>query len=163
MKYVILFMCCFYLCISSNAFSNKTGNFSIDFPIKPTTGKIKHPQAGIYLITFSCYKDSILYGLIYIDYPKQVIKSENIVKNSIKGYLLSSNATVIKKENYSLDNLNGVEITYKIKVNGNSLLGIRRFLLVYNRMFTYYAVAIDKEDTERELRKFLDSFKILKK
>lgn len=136
-------------------FFSKDGNFKINFPVEPTSNTVQHPlQKTIMFHSFTCEKDNHLYGVVYNDYPSG---QKDILNDSLKGYLLDSGAEVMSQKEIMCQSQKGLEIKYRINSQNGVLFGVRRFLLIGNRMFTYYCLGLRNKNTNR-MDEFVNSF-----
>ena len=153
-------------------FKPENGNCSLIMPGEPTKQeKIVNTALGELKLTIFMFQpdegtdDNVLYGLSYSEYPAEYINSDSsapliktffdnardgAIKN-IQGKLLTE--TIIKYKQYP-----GREQIVEIK-DGIAILKFRHYL-VKNRVYTMQVITLAKDNFNKSINKFLDSFKL---
>ena len=163
-KKILQLLLTLILCNSTFAYISSSNNFSISFPKYPEKNKFTFMGMEYSTYTYVNQSEKKHYGLICHEYPPNVVgnNEKEIYIGAIKGYIQSMPGITLKsKKIFNYKGNSGIEIEYNIMYNNQVLFGIRRFLLVQNKMYSYYGTGVQNKSLDPKIRRFLDSFKVL--
>lgn len=143
-------------------FTSETGRFSARFPAKPTEQKrTANTPAG--LITAYLYvapTPDMLFLVGYVDYPEATVKelgAEAILAEDRDTFVKTTQGKLTSDRKITLDGNPGRE--FKVEAGDKTQFLIREYL-VQNRVYQVLSRAADL--SRPEIKKFQDSFKVLK-
>ncbi|WP_188467121.1 hypothetical protein [Bizionia arctica] len=155
----------------SGEFYSESGNFIIDFPIKPTLRVIDN-QIGMDKYKIYNYQavagQQMIYMAEYIDFPEYIIESwdKDQAYNQILKTLEAKYGGVFdltKKEPTEQNNLNGIYFEFSLNPNANVPKGMKggikgKVFFVGNRSYqlTYFG------EEQELIENYLNSFRLLK-
>lgn len=155
----------------SGEYASKSGNFIIDFPMKPTLRVIDN-QIGMDEYKIYNYQavagQQMIYMAEYIDFPKYIIESwdkeqlyEQILKTLEAKY--GGVFKLTKKEPTEQYSLKGIYFEYSLNPNANVPRGVKggikgKIFFVGNRSYQLTYLGEEQELIE----KYLNSFRLIK-
>lgn len=149
--------------LDESLFTSHAGMFRIAFPGEPQVRQMRHPSLGHDFHVHTCETDNAVYGVVYHDYPPETVKGgrEAILLAEKKAYLRSIRGQAIRESSVTVGGWDGVEIEYETAQVGRTVRGRRRFIMVGNRMYTFYCAGLKETITPDRIADFLDSFELL--
>lgn len=150
--------------MEGGTYTSREGNFQISFPTAPKIYSYPVPDLETTYYEFICQDDNVLMGISYNDIPSRMIKNNKteIVKALIEKCLSTTGGKITDNNQFQIQEYDGTEIKYKVnRSDGSVMNGIRRFVLIGNRVFSYYALGFEGENKDSEINEFVDSFKYI--
>jgi len=157
---------------SWTVFSYPEGKFKIEFPNAPATEKrVINSVAGeltMNIILYDASKEknnNLIYMVNYTDYPDSLVNSDqkerlkDFFRNSIDGAVNNVHGKLLSESVVASGNFPGREI--RIDFNNGTAVITARIFLVKNRMYMIEVITETKNDFNKSINHFLDSFSLL--
>lgn len=151
----------------------KSSEFSITFPDKPDSSQKEIPtEYGDLLLNMFMYDDSkfihaenFAYVLAYSDYPDSLTNYQdadflkNFFRKSIDGAVTNVHGKKLSEEKIKLGKYQGREVRVNFK-EGAAIITVRIYL-IKNRMYMLQVITDTKNDFNKSIDKFFNSFKLI--
>ena len=172
-KYIFLFVFTLSTCISFGQdwkqFTSEEFNFSADFPTPPekTVQSVPTAVGDIDMNMFMSTNTStsnLIYSIISSSYPLEAFKdatdeyNNTVLDGAVNGAVTNVNGELVFDNKVTFQGYPGR--SFKIKITGNFLY-INAYL-VKNTMMICQVICSTKNDKNDDIKRFFDSFKILK-
>ncbi|GEM_PF-2186854 len=157
----------------SGEYASESGNFIIDFPIKPRLQVIDN-QMGTDKCKIYNYQavagQQMIYMAEYIDFPEYIMKSESWTKEQAYNQILKTLEAkyrgvfkLTKQEPTKQHNLEGIYFEYSLNPNANVPRGVKggikgKIFFVGNRSYQLTYLGEEQELID----KYLNSFRLIK-
>ena len=147
----------------------KDESFTVLMPATPTESvQSKETPVGtlsLHVSLADLKTEAYLVG--YSDYPDNFMSlpAETVLDGAEQGAIHESGSTLVSKKRITLDGYPGIELEIKPPAGGPKGVGVAysRMYWVAPRLYIAFAGGMDTGATRLTIKKFLDSFKILKK
>lgn len=151
---------------TKNSFQSANGKFSINFPAPPAgpESSIEQNKAGLMQIfTYSLsLSDAAGYFAFYKDYHSGVItdsNTETMLKKEADNFMKNIGSSVAKSSSERLDGNKG--LSFSGTLNDTIAINMRAFF-VGRRYYQFGTIASNSEISEKDSKKFINSFEIIK-
>ena len=143
-------------------FKSEAGRFSVLFPDKPMEQKQTSDTSGgkIDIFLFLVVKPTTVYLVGYGDYPEATLKQSSpaaMLEADRDGFVKAVSGKVTSEKKITFEGNPGLEFTVE---SPNQTYFLVREYMVKNRL--YQVVTRGSDPKKPELKKFQDSFKLLK-
>ena len=154
---------------------SKENKFSIEFPRKPEESdrkiqtEIGELNMNILMYEVGKFKDeNSVYGLIYSDYPDSLVNSDfkdeyidEFFENAIKGTVNNLKGQIIEEKRVLLSTYPGREVKISF-MEGQGIMKLHVYL-VKNRAYILEAGCETKNDNNKSMDRFFNSFVLIEK
>ena len=152
---------------------SKEYNFKIEFPAEPTENpQIVDSEIGELKLNMFIYEtpengndDNLVYLVNCTEYPDSVINSDiseilsDFFRNSIDGAVGSVSGNIISENVIQINDFPGREIKIEFQ-EGAAIMSLKMFL-VKNRMYMLQVITESKNDSNKSIARFMDSFELM--
>jgi FimV-like protein len=148
-------------------FAPEEGRFSILVPRTPRkTTETTETQIGtidthIFVVTHGDFT----YIMVYNDFPQRLINSSDsraMLNGARDGAVESLGGRLLSENSISINGFPGRELKVKVSEGPYTSVAQVRIYLVRNRLYQIYAIAPEARASSPDVKKFLDSFKLLR-
>lgn len=149
-------------------YESKEGSFSVRLPAEPKAQKIvldtEVGRTYLNMYVLNRKDDNFIYSVGYIDYPVTLLQLKNadkILDDGVDGAVRNIQGILISDSKISIKNYPGREVA--MEAAGGKVVVKARFFLVGQRMYQLMVTTDKKGADSYHIRKFLNSFELIKK
>ncbi len=149
-------------------FTSTEGRFSVWMPGAPNqqTQPVTTDSGSIDLIVFTAEDRSGGYAVMYSDFPGGVspANANAVLETTMQGGVSNMQGTLLRQSNITLRGYAGREIQVDVPAQNSQPASLltARYYLVDNRLYQLLVITHKDQPTSDALRKFFDSFNLIK-
>lgn len=162
--FAFIFSSILFSCREHYHLESKEGNFSINFPGKPTENKLKLPTADLDSLEINSFSyinpvSSIIYVLSHNRIPNYVTANpDSILQNAKIGPAQNMRTSIVEEKKLNLQGFPGLYF----KGLGLDIAMVYHIYIVKDKMYQLAIINnIPREPKEEEIKAFMGSFKLI--